>query len=113
MLMLRKTFVVGSAAALLAIAATAYSYEDNTKSGKGGSTELHDIMMKGMPAMAMSGDVDKDFATLMMAHHRQAIAMAEVEIRDGHNAELQAMAKTMKDQQKQEIAELERLAKTH
>lgn len=110
---LRKSFAVGSTLALLAIAATAYSREDNAKPAKAGSSELQKIMMQGMPSMAMSGDVNKDFATMMIAHHRQAISMADIEIRDGHNSELQAMAKKMKEQQKQEIADLERLAKVH
>ncbi|MBN8739149.1 MAG: hypothetical protein BGP24_09735 [Lysobacterales bacterium 69-70] len=113
MSLLRKTLALGSAVALLAVAATATSHEDAAKAGKGGSAQLHEIMMNGMPSMTMSGDVDKDFATMMIAHHRQAIALAEVEIRDGHNPELQAMAKKMNEQQKREIADLERLAKTH
>jgi uncharacterized protein (DUF305 family) len=37
-----------------------------------------------------SGDLDKDFATMMIEHHRQAIAMGDIELHQGHNAELQA-----------------------
>ena len=43
-----------------------------------GSMELHRIMSEGQKApMAMSGDVDKDFATMMSMHHKMAIDMAD------------------------------------
>lgn len=72
-----------------------------------GSMELHRIMMKGqkMP-MPMSGDVDKDFATMMTMHHRQAIEMSDVLLKHGKNAELKALAAKMKAAQQEEIQKM-------
>lgn len=66
-------------------------------------------MKSGMDAMQkvpMSGDVDKDFAAMMRVHHQQAVAMAEIELRDGKSPELKSMARKMIKDQKKEIAKL-------
>ena len=70
-----------------------------------GSMELHQIMAQGMP-MPMSGDVDKDFATMMTMHHQQAIKMVDVLLEHGDNASLKALAQRMKSGQQKEITEL-------
>lgn len=69
-----------------------------------GSMELHRVMMQGqkMP-MPMSGNVDKDFATMMTLHHQQAVKMADVLLRHGRSAELKALAGKMKAAQQAEI----------
>lgn len=77
----------------------------NPPSSASGQT-LEQAMKSGMDAMQkvpMSGDVDKDFAAMMRAHHQQAVAMAEIELRDGKSAELKAMARKMIKDQKKEI----------
>lgn len=71
------------------------------------SAQFHHIMMGGMKHdMKMSGDTDRDFASMMIMHHQQAIDMADIEIKHGKNAELKAMAQRMRDQQKKEQDEL-------
>nr|AFR74973.1 pO3Cd1.11 [uncultured Xanthomonadaceae bacterium] len=72
-----------------------------------GSMELDRIMAEGpkMP-MPMSGDVDKDFATMMTMHHRQAIKMADVLLQTGRSDELKALAAKMKAAQTEEISQL-------
>lgn len=57
---------------------------------------------KRMNAMKMSGDTDRDFAMMMAEHHQGAIAMAEIEVKHGKNAELRTMAKKMIAAQKKE-----------
>ena len=77
-----------------------------------GSMELHRIMSEGQKApMAMSGDVDKDFAAMMSIHHQMAIDMADVLLESGSNAELKAMAVKMKAAQQEEIKQLEQYTK--
>jgi uncharacterized protein (DUF305 family) len=79
-----------------------------------GKTDPPSMMMHGAMGcgeganMRMSGDVDKDFATMMIMHHQQAIRMADIEIANGKNAELKAMAKKMRESQ---LAEIEKLKK--
>ena len=50
-----------------------------------------------------TGDVDRDFVSLMTPHHQGAIEMAELELRYGHNERLRRMAQEIIVTQKQEI----------
>ena len=51
-----------------------------------------------------SGDVDGDFVAMMTPHHQGAIAMAQAELRYGHNETLRRMAQEIIVTQQQEIA---------
>ena len=62
-----------------------------------------DRMMAGM-GVAPSGDVDRDFAAMMIAHHQGAIDMAQAELRYGHNEQLRRIAQGIIVEQQQEIA---------
>lgn len=55
----------------------------------------------------INGDVDHDFATLMIFHHQSAIEMADLVIHYGHEATIKNMAEMMKADQEMEIAELQ------
>jgi len=75
--------------------------------GAAGSHDMKASMMMGMDGMqkmTMSGDTDKDFATMMKMHHQQALKMAEMELVNGKSAEMKAMAKRISVAQKKEIA---------
>lgn len=60
-------------------------------------------MMDGM-AIEPSGDVDTDFAAMMIPHHQGAIDMAEAELRYGRNEQLRRIAQEIIVEQQQEIA---------
>jgi hypothetical protein len=60
-------------------------------------------MMVGME-IKPSGDVDADFAAMMIPHHQGAIAMAQAELRFGHNEQLRRIAQEIIVTQQQEIA---------
>ena len=64
--------------------------------------------MDGMQKMSMSGDIDKDFATMMKLHHQQALNMAEMQLAHGKSSEMKAMAKQIIVAQKKEIAEFDK-----
>lgn len=64
-------------------------------------------MMKSMDAMKMTGDTDRDFATMMKMHHQGAIDMAQVELKNGKDAKMRAMAKRIIDAQQKEIKEFD------
>lgn len=72
-----------------------------------GSMELHRVMEEGeaMP-MTMSGDVDKDFASMMTMHHQMAIKMIDVLQQNGQSAELKALGAKMKADQLEEIKKM-------
>lgn len=63
--------------------------------------------MDGMQRMPMSGDIDKDFATMMKLHHQQAVNMAEMEIANGKSPEMKAMAQQIVVAQKKEIEQFD------
>ena len=60
-------------------------------------------MMVGME-ITPSGDVDTDFAAMMIPHHQGAIDMAQAELRHGHNEQLRRIAQEIIVTQQQEIA---------
>ena len=60
-------------------------------------------MLVGME-IKPSGDVDYDFAAMMIPHHQGAIDMALAELRYGRNEQLRRMAQEIIVTQQQEIA---------
>jgi Domain of unknown function (DUF305) len=62
-----------------------------------------DKMMAGM-APKPTGDVDTDFAAMMIPHHQGAIDMAVLELRYGRNEQLRRIAQEIIVDQQQEIA---------
>jgi hypothetical protein len=62
-----------------------------------------DKMMAGMDVKP-SGDVDHDFAAMMIPHHQGAIDMAQAELRYGHNEQQRRIAQEIIVEQQQEIA---------
>jgi uncharacterized protein (DUF305 family) len=50
-----------------------------------------------------SGDVDRDFAAMMIPHHQGAIDMAQAELRYGRNERLRRIAQEIIVDQQQEI----------
>jgi uncharacterized protein (DUF305 family) len=55
-----------------------------------------------------TGDIDRDFATIMIPHHQGAIDMAEAELKYGHDSRLRRLAEQIVAQQQQEISILRR-----
>ena len=68
-------------------------------------TENVSAMSKMMVDMGIypSGDVDRDFVAMMVAHHQGAIDMAQAELRYGHNEPLRRLTQEIIVTQLQEI----------
>jgi uncharacterized protein (DUF305 family) len=64
-------------------------------------------MMKNMDSMKVTGDTDRDFATMMKVHHQGAIDMAQMELKSGKDAKMRAMAKRIIEAQQKEIKEFD------
>ncbi|QEM06143.1 DUF305 domain-containing protein [Mucilaginibacter rubeus] len=71
--------------------------------------EVMNKMMKDMEAQPMKGIVDLDFASMLKIHHQGAINMAKVELQDGKDAKLKAMAQKIIDDQTKEVSDLDQL----
>jgi uncharacterized protein (DUF305 family) len=67
-------------------------------------------MMQQMNAGKPIGNTDHDFAHRMIAHHQGAIDMSEIELRDGKDATMRAMAEKIIADQKKENADLDKVA---
>ena len=70
---------------------------------------MNDMMAK-MTALKPMGNTDHDFAHMMLEHHKGAVAMADIELRDGKDATMRQMAGKIKADQQREIGEMEPIA---
>ena len=70
------------------------------------SREMTAAMDRMMGAMQIrpTGDVDRDFAAMMIPHHQGAMDMAVAELRYGRNPRLKRIAQEIIVDQQQEIA---------
>ena len=68
--------------------------------------EMNAAMDRMMDSMQIrpNGDVDRDFAAMMIPHHQGAIDMAVAELRYGANPQLKRIAQEIIVDQQQEIA---------
>jgi uncharacterized protein (DUF305 family) len=82
---------------------------------QGFEAENDAAMADMMEAMAVkpSGNPDKDFARMMLAHHRGAVAMAKTELKYGKDSELRALSAGIVAAQEKEIAQMEAWLKAH
>lgn len=75
------------------------------KHGEGELKKSMSSAMDQMKSMQMSGDTDKDFATMMMHHHEHGVAMAKMEVEHGMSSKLKGMAQKSITKHNQEIKE--------
>ena len=64
-------------------------------------------MHKNADLQYVNGDLDHDFAILMIYHHQSAIEMADLVIHYGHETAISTKAAKMKEDQEKEIGELQ------
>jgi len=96
---MHKTAILLSSAILIAAAraptaTSEFAHEMNAAMGR---------MMDSMQVRP-TGDVDRDFAAIMIPHHQGAMDMAVAELRYGTNPQLKRIAQEIIVDQQQEIA---------
>lgn len=129
-----KTSLAAVAMSALLMACTPAENADTTAEG-GTETAATSEMSSGMTSEKMSGpqtpfspsedkmhqgmmqaagaDIQETYALKMIEHHRGAIEMSEVVLRENPDAELRAMAEKTMTMQRQEITELEQWVAQH
>jgi uncharacterized protein (DUF305 family) len=88
-----------------------HSTSSSAASNHAGGMDMKAMMKENndkMVAMSMTGKPDVDFAMMMRMHHQGAIQMAEVELKNGKDAEMKKMAQNIISDQKKEIAQLDK-----
>lgn len=93
--------------------ATANSSMDTSSMSGMSMMSIMQRNMDQMKAMASTSNPDNDFAAMMKMHHMGAIEMAQVEVGQGTNAEMKAMAHKMVDDQQKEVAEFNSFLSGH
>ena len=63
--------------------------------------------MGGQMAEPLSGNTDQDFARMMIAHHKGAVAMAEAELQYGKDPFLRQLSQNIITSQNAEIKQIE------
>jgi hypothetical protein len=92
--------------ALAMLAATVVAHPTTVDSPQASFAAENDAAMTRMMAdmhVAPSGDIDRDFAVMMIPHHQGAIDMALAELRYGRNEQLRRIAQEIIVEQLQEI----------
>jgi uncharacterized protein (DUF305 family) len=93
---------------------TSAEHKKNNMAGhthkEGNHTELSEDMnmIEKLKGMTMSGNANKDYVMLMLAHHQNAVKLSQDEVSHGHHAELKKMAKKMIEDDKKEIEAFEK-----
>ncbi|WP_229503839.1 DUF305 domain-containing protein [Massilia putida] len=112
--------LVASAALAGATAASAQSMagmqHDMKSTASDSSMKMHMTMQenqKKMNDMQMSGDIDRDFAMMMRAHHQAGIDMAKVEAESGKNPEMVKEAKKIIASQQKDIQKFDSWLQKH
>ena len=113
----KRTALVVAALTLLSTSVVVTSQTNTTPATehKGGASgpmggDMGQMMMRNMQqmqSMPMTGDTDRDFASMMKMHHQGAIDMAQAELRSGRDPKLREMAKKIIASQQQEIKEFD------
>lgn len=73
------------------------------KHGEGELQKSMSDLENKMHRNEMTGDTDKDFATMMISHHEEAVSMSKKELTNGMSTQLKKMAQRIITEQGQEI----------
>jgi uncharacterized protein (DUF305 family) len=65
--------------------------------------------MEKMHALKMSGNTDADYVSMMIEHHRQAIAMSRAAVEHGSNADIKTKAREIIAVSEKDIGDLEKM----
>lgn len=76
----------------------------------GGIMDGVEDMMDQMDKMETTGDIDKDYASMMIMHHEQSIKMSQNFVSKVSQSDLTSLAQKIIDDSRKEISELEKFS---
>lgn len=106
--MKRLTATLTAVAALLAIVAIGPDRIAQAQPAKGALAAFEralEVMNDRFKDVKLVGDPDKDFATLLIAHHEDLIFLAKSQLEYGGDEQLRRLAQRIVDEQQRQIAE--------
>jgi uncharacterized protein (DUF305 family) len=107
---MRSSFTAALAAVCILGGPAASAQQPGGTGMPGASSPMHQSMMLGMHRMQSlrpTGDTDRDFATMMREHYRQAIEMARTQLEHGRSDEMKTLANKIIDDQSKELAQID------
>ncbi|QRM34650.1 copper-binding protein [Microvirga sp. VF16] len=107
--MKRMTATLTAAGALLAIVAIGPDRLAQAQPAKGAPAayeRVREVMNDRFKDMKLVGDPDKDFASLLIAHHEDLIFLAKTQLEFGGDRQLRQLAQKILDEQQKQISEL-------
>lgn len=109
-----KVNLLSAAVLSIALALTEPTFAQNSQSSaSNGMMKSMQSGMNQMMSMKMTGDPDHDFAMMLKMHHQSAVEMSDMEIRQGKNAQVKALAGKIKTANQQEIKEFDQFLSSH
>ena len=66
-------------------------------------SQIMDIMMERMDSVPINPSADQYFLAIMLPHHQGAVAMANYQIKHGHNTQMVQLAKSIRAEQQVEM----------
>jgi uncharacterized protein (DUF305 family) len=74
--------------------------------GRSGLVEAVQLLLHRQDTVPRTGNRDHDFALLLALHHRAALRMARLELEQGQDSTLRAVAKLLRTNQQQHVQQL-------
>jgi uncharacterized protein (DUF305 family) len=100
--------IIGFAAGSFAIRLASGQTDNSDEAAFMAGNDAAMAKMMGSMTIKPAGDVDRDFAAMMIPHHQGAIDMAKLELSYGHDPVLRRLAQAIVVEQQQEIDLMQR-----
>ncbi len=97
---------IGAMLSTVAIGPNGIAQAQPAKGAPAAYERVREVMNDRFKDMKLAGDPDKDFATLLIAHHEDLIFLARTQLEHGADEQLRRVAQKIIDEQQKQINEL-------
>jgi Cu/Ag efflux protein CusF len=106
---MRRTITLVAAVAVLGATLATTQHLARAQPARGAAAafeRVREVMNERFRGMKLTGDPDRDFAALLIAHHEDLIFLARTQLEYGGDRQLRQLAQTILDEQQKQIAEV-------